>query len=106
SFLADPWELTTRSIMQSRRNFIGNMATGLAGTLAAPNVLGAHNRVRFGVIGAGARGTELLRDALACANTECTGVADIYSRRLEESRAIAPHARQHADYRRLLEDPA
>jgi predicted dehydrogenase len=92
--------------MQSRRNFIGNMATGLAGTLAAPNVLGAHNRVRFGVIGAGARGTELLRDALACPNTECTGVADVYSRRLEESRAIAPNARHHADYRRLLEDPA
>jgi predicted dehydrogenase len=92
--------------MQSRRNFIGNMATGLAGTLAAPNVLGANNRVRFGVIGAGARGSELLRDALTCANTECTGVADIYSRRLEESRAIAPTARLHADYRQLLEDPA
>jgi predicted dehydrogenase len=92
--------------MQSRRNFIGNMATGLAGTLAAPNVLGAHNRVRFGIIGAGARGTELLRDALACPNTECTGVADIYTRRLEESRTIAPSARQHTDYRRLLEDPA
>ena len=92
--------------MQSRRNFIGNMATGLAGTLAAPNVLGANNRVRFGVIGAGARGTELLRDALACSNTECTGVSDVYSRRLEESRAIAPAARPHPDYRRLLEDPA
>jgi predicted dehydrogenase len=92
--------------MQSRRNFIGNMATGLAGTLAAPNVLGAHNRVRFGVIGTGARGTELLREALACPNTECIGVADIYSRRLEESRAIASAARQHPDYRRLLEDPA
>src|SRR5580693_8629069 len=92
--------------MQSRRNFIGNMATGLAGTLAVPNVLGANNRVRFAVIGAGARGTELLRDALACPNTECTGVADIYSRRLDESRAIAPTARPHLDYRRLLEDPA
>jgi predicted dehydrogenase len=92
--------------MQSRRNFIGNMATGLAGTLAAPNVLGPNNRVRFGVIGAGARGSELLRDALTCANTECTGVADIYSRRLEEARAIAPAARPHLDYRRLLEDPA
>jgi predicted dehydrogenase len=92
--------------MQSRRNFIGNMATGLAGTLAAPNVLGANNRVRFAVIGAGARGTELLRDALTCPNTECTGVADVYSRRLEESRAIAPNSRQHLDYRRLLEDPA
>jgi predicted dehydrogenase len=92
--------------MQSRRNFIGNMATGLAGTLAAPNVLGANNRVRFGVIGAGARGAELHRETHPCPNTECTGVADIYSRRLEESRAIAPAARQHSDYRRLLEDPA
>ena len=92
--------------MQSRRNFIGNMATGLAGTLAAPNVLGANNRVRFGVIGAGARGTELLREAVACPNTECIGVADIYSRRLDESRAIAPTARPHLDYRLLLEDPA
>jgi predicted dehydrogenase len=62
--------------------------------------------VRFGIIGAGARGSELLRAALACPNTECTGVADIYARRLEESRAIAPAARQHSDYRHLLEDPA
>ena len=92
--------------MQSRRNFIGNVATGLAGTLAGSNVLGAHDRVRFGIIGAGARGSELLREALSCPNTECTGVADIYSRRLEESRAIAPAARQHSDYRHLLEDPA
>ena len=41
--------------MQSRRKFIGNVATGSAGTLATSNVLGAHDRVRFGVIGAGAR---------------------------------------------------
>jgi predicted dehydrogenase len=92
--------------MQSRRHFIGNVATGLAGTLAGSNVLGANGRVRFGIIGAGARGTELLRDALACPNTECTGVADIYSRRLEEARTLAPAARQYADYRHLLEDPA
>ena len=63
--------------MQSRRNFIGKVATGLAGTLAGTNVLGANQRVRFGIIGAGARGSELLREALACPNTECTGVADI-----------------------------
>ena len=91
--------------MQSRRNFIGKVATGLAGSLA-PNVLGANERVRFGLIGAGARGTELLREALACANTEAVGISDIYSRRLEESRALAPAARMHADYRHLLDDPA
>ena len=92
--------------MQSRRNFIGKVATGLAGTLAAPNVLGANERIRLGIIGAGARGTELLRDALACPNTECLAIADVYTRRLEEARKIAPSATPYLDYRLLLEDPA
>src|SRR5271167_794552 len=90
--------------MQSRRNFIGKMATGLAGTLAVGNVLGAGERVRFGIIGAGARGTELLREALACPNTECVAVADVYTRHLEDARRLAPDARLHMDYRQLLED--
>ena len=92
--------------MQSRRKFIGKVATGLAGTLAASNVLGANDRIRLGVIGMGARGSELLREALACPNTECLGVADVYRKRLEEASAIAPGARMYADYRHLLEDAA
>jgi predicted dehydrogenase len=92
--------------MQSRRKFIGHVATGLAGTLAASNVLGANDRVRIGVIGAGARGSELLREALACPNVDCLGVADIYTKRLEEARQIAPNAASYNDYRPLLDDPA
>jgi predicted dehydrogenase len=92
--------------MQSRRNFIGKVATGLAGTLAASNVLGANDRIRVGVIGMGARGSELLREALACPNTECAGVADVYTKHLEAAHAIAPGARSYVDYRRLLEDPS
>ena len=91
--------------MESRRNFIGKVATGLAGTLATSSVLGAHDRVRFGIIGAGARGTELLRETLACKNTECVAIADVYSKRLEAAQAIAPGAALHLDYRRLLEEP-
>jgi len=90
--------------MQSRRNFIGKVATGLAGTLAGTNVLGAADRVRFGIIGAGARGTELVRESLACPHTECAGIADVYTRRLEEAAKIAPGAALHLDYRRLLDD--
>ena len=92
--------------MQSRRKFIGKVATGLAGTLAASNVLGASGRVRVGLIGAGARGAELLREVLACPNTECVGVADVYRKRLEEAGAIAPNAAMHLDYRGLLDDSA
>ena len=90
--------------MHSRRNFIGKVATGLAGTLATNSVLGANDRIRLGIIGPGSRGTEILRDALACANTECVGVADIYTRRLEDSKKLAPNAKTYLDYRYLLED--
>ena len=80
------------------------MATGLAGTLAASNVLGANDRIRIGIIGPGARGNEILREALACANVECVGAADIYTRRLEDVKKIAPAAKTYLDYRHLLED--
>ena len=90
--------------MQSRRNFIGNVATGLAGTLAASNVLGANERIRIGIIGPGARGTEILQQALACENVECIGAADVYTRRLEDVKKIAPNAQTYLDHRHLLED--
>jgi predicted dehydrogenase len=90
--------------MQSRRNFLGKVATGLAGTLAASNVLGANDRIRIGIIGPGARGSEILREALSFPNVECIGAADVYTRRLEDVKKIAPNARTYLDYRHLLED--
>jgi predicted dehydrogenase len=92
--------------MQSRRLFIGKVATGLAGTLAASNVMGANERLRIGIIGAGDRGKEILRQALALENVECIGAADVYTRRLEEVQQIAPGVKTYLDYRRLLEDKA
>ena len=90
--------------MQSRRNFIGNLATGLAGTLAASNVLGANDRIRLGIIGPGDRGTEILRQAISCENVECIGAADIYTKRLEAVKQVAPNAKTYLDYHRMLED--
>ena len=67
--------------MQTRRNFIGNVATGLAGTLAtgtlAPGkAFGASDRIRVGIVGVGDRGTQLAREAAACPNTELVAFAD------------------------------
>src|ERR1700722_15944300 len=90
--------------MQSRRIFIGKVATSLAGAIAAPNMLAASDRIRLGIVGAGDRGTQLMREALACPGTEIAGVADIYARRLEDSRAIATDARTYVDYRHLLDE--
>src|SRR5215204_606413 len=90
--------------MQSRRNFIGKVATGVAGALATSNATAANERVRLGIIGPGARGSEILREALACPNVECVGAADVYTRRLEDVKQIAPTAKTYLDYRHLLDD--
>jgi len=92
--------------VQTRRNFIGNVATGLAGTLATGRVLGANDRVRVGIIGVGDRGTQLSREVMACPNAELCAFADIYSRRRDDAQKLAPNAKAFDDYRRLLDDGA
>jgi hypothetical protein len=92
--------------MDSRRNFLGKVASGLAGTLAAgpAHVLGANDRIRVGIIGAGDRGLELLNHIRACSNAEVAGLADIYSKRRDKAANFAPSAVIAANYRRLLDD--
>ena len=91
--------------MDSRRNFLGKFASGLAGTLAAPaSVLGASDRIRVGIIGPGARGMELVRQAVASPNLEFLAAADIYTRRLEEFKKVVPSAKTYMDHRYLLDD--
>ncbi len=89
--------------MQTRRNFIGNVATGI-GSLATGGVLGANERIRLGVIGVGERGTQLAREAAACPGTELVAFADIYSRRLEDAKKLGANAQTFADYRQMLDD--
>ncbi len=90
--------------MDSRRHFLGKVASGIA-TMAAPgSVLGANDRIRLGIIGPGARGMEIVREAIAAPNTEFVAFADIYTRRLEDGKKVAPAAKTYLDYRYLLED--
>jgi predicted dehydrogenase len=94
-----------RRTPDSRRLFIGRVATGIAGTLAAPSsVLGANDRIRLGIIGPGSRGMQIVREAIECPNTEFVAFADIYTKRLEEAKAVVPNAKTYLDYRYLLED--
>jgi predicted dehydrogenase len=93
--------------MDSRRKFIGTVATGLATTLASASsggVLGANDRVRIGLIGAGQRGSELLHQALACPNVEIAAFADVYAKRLDDAQSRVPTAAAYRDHRRLLDD--
>jgi predicted dehydrogenase len=95
--------------MSTRRGFLEKLAGGTAAlaastVLPASRVLGANDRIRFALIGAGGRGTAILKAALRCDNTEAVAVADVYTRRLEQVRHYIPQARQYRDFRRLLDD--
>lgn len=93
--------------MDSRRNFVGKVAYGLAGTLAAGpgRALGANERIRVGLIGAGERGTELMHYLRACSNVELAAIADIYTRNLERAASSVPGAATFRDHRALLDQP-
>jgi len=95
--------------MLNRRTFIHRVGGGAA-TLAGSSVflpasvLGANDRVRFGLIGAGGRGLDIFKHALRAPNTQAVAVADVYTRRLEEARQLAPTILTFTDFRRLLDD--
>jgi predicted dehydrogenase len=66
-------------------------------------VLGANDRVRVGMIGVGSRGQELLQQVLQLPKVQLVVIADVYRRRREESKKIAPAIQTLDDHRRLVE---
>ena len=95
--------------MLNRRSFIHQLTGGaaaLAGSSMLPpaRVLGANDRVRFGLIGAGGRGTAIFKAALQAPNTQPIAVADVYSRPLDAVKRIVPAIQTYTDFRRLLDD--
>ncbi len=89
--------------MSSRRAFLGQVASGIGGLAIPASVLGANDRLRFGIIGYGARGQEIVRDALNCPNTEFAAVCDIYTDQREKAKALAPDIKTFIDDRLMLE---
>src|SRR3974390_770607 len=95
--------------MTNRRTFMGQLVSGAAGLtvsglVSSRRILGANERIRFGLIGAGSRGKEIFKAALRCSNTEAVAVADVYTRRLDEATAMAPQIKTYKDFRQLLDD--
>ena len=88
----------------TRREFIKQAAMGTAAFLAYPSsrVLGANDRIRIGLIGAGDRGHVDLRDVLALPNVECAGFADIFTDRQQQAREMFPKAHIFGDHEELL----
>jgi len=86
-----------------RREFLAMAGGALAFAAIPSRVLGANDRIRIGIIGAGDRGMQDLKDALAQPNVECVAVADAYRLRQEQVKALVPGVAAYDDPRRLLE---
>lgn len=102
----------------SRRDFIRTAGLATAGVIsgalvpsvgmAAPRVIGANDRINYGVIGVGGMGNGHLRHLLDLKqeqNIEVVGVCDVFHKRTESARNAAqlPESSGYADYRKLLE---
>src|SRR5690242_1791426 len=90
--------------MHSRRKFIGQVATSIAGTFAGGGVLGANDRIRLGLIGAGDRGLQLVRETVPLPNAVVVSFADLYTKRLAAAKKTVPAAQSLLDHRYLLDD--
>ncbi len=104
-----PKEVKVKDPNKGRRDFLTTTARGAVGAglaLSASNwrsVLGASDRVRLGIIGAGARGQEIMREALRVPNIEFVAMADVYTRRHEEVKKFVPGIKGFDDHRKMLE---
>ena len=84
----------------SRRRFVASAATAAS----AARVLGANDRIRLGIIGAGGRGSYLMGVANKVGGIEWVAVSDAWDvRRQQAAKIAATPAAQDADYRRLLD---
>jgi hypothetical protein len=101
----------TMSIL-SRRDFLtGAAAAGVAGAgaLTLPRrarAVGANDTIRVGIIGVGGRGNELIRQIKDVSGVQIVALCDPDSARTAAAAKDLPGAKQYADLRNLLEDPA
>jgi predicted dehydrogenase len=94
---------------RTRREFLKDSAVASAaaaawGGLAPARVLGANDRVRVGVLGAGGRARGLMRNFLNVPGVEIVAVCDVYQPATDEAIKIAGAAAQSTfDYREVLD---
>src|SRR6266576_2791231 len=89
----------------TRREFLKQAAIGAAALAAypPPSVLGSNDRVRVGMIGVGDRGEDLLKQVLQVPNAQLVAIADVYTRRREAAKQMAPGIQTMDEHRRLLD---
>jgi predicted dehydrogenase len=90
----------------TRRTFLETAGAALtANALPRPPRLQDDSPVRVALIGAGARGSDLIRALTTIDGVDLAGVCDDYPPHLEQGAKYAgPQAKTYADYRKLLDE--
>ena len=86
----------------ARRTFLKGTAAGLA-AFAAPNVLGANEKLNHACIGSGGMGWGDLNNFKRHKKVQIVAICDVDANRLKHAASAAPGARTYADWRELLE---
>ena len=96
--------------VSKRRDFLKTATASIGvialGGLTPSTVLGANDRINFGVIGVGGMGTGHLNSLVGRSdkdNIRVTAVSDVYQKRLNRAKEICK-GEGYMDYRKLLED--
>lgn len=91
--------------MNSRREFLGQVATGIGSFASVPRtVFGAGERIRVGVIGYGDRGSVIAREAMGCSGVQLVAASDVYVKQLERATAETPGIGVFLDHRQMLDE--
>ena len=88
---------------QDRRRFLTS-ALAAAPMFVPRSAWGANDRIAYGLIGAGGRGSYLSRN-FEKLGAECVAVAEVYEPRLEAAQKAWPNAKGYVDYHELLAQP-
>lgn len=83
----------------NRRNLITTLA---AAPLISKTVLGANDRIRYGLIAAGGRGRYVSK-IFSKMGAECVAVCDAYEPNIDLAKQDSPEAKGYLDYREILD---
>ncbi len=79
------------------------LKTAAVTAMSYSRVLGANDRIGLGLIGAGGRGTDVMRSFLRSPGTELRAVCDVFGTRVQEALAKFPGGQPFAYHEKLLE---
>jgi len=95
---------TRRQFLQQTGQKTLTLGAGITAAGSWMKVLGANERIRLGVIGAGVRGQGVLAHFQKNSEVEVVGVCDVYDVNLQKTQTqVGGHAREFLEHRALLE---